>query len=261
MIKLTCSAVLISFILLNLPIISADAGIPADIVVAAWTFDGTGETVVDISGNGHEGGIFGNAERVDDGVFGKAILFPGSVDSYVQVPDHPDLNIEDSISLIAWFKGSANGADLVGKDEGPPSLNRHYNIHITGTNAGKVYLSGTTVTATTTVIDDEWHHIAGTWDGKTAKIYIDGEMEGEAPFSGRLSTSDVPVEMGRRSVQGLSINGLVDDVAIFSAALTEAQIQEIIEKGLAQLINLAVEPAGKLTIAWSAIRVFPLSPK
>ena len=52
MIKLACSAALISLILLNLPIISADAGIPADIVVAAWTFDGVGETVVDISGNG-----------------------------------------------------------------------------------------------------------------------------------------------------------------------------------------------------------------
>ncbi len=140
--KFICITIFLGFIL-PVVITSTYAAIPPDIVVAAWTFEGDGAIVEDISGNGHSGEIVGDAQRVDDGQFGKAILFPGNISSYIQVPDHPDLNITDSISLMAWFKGSANGGDLIGKDEGPPSTNRHYNIHITGTNAGKPADPGT----------------------------------------------------------------------------------------------------------------------
>ena len=111
-----------------------------------------------------------------------------------------------------------------------------------------------TVTSMTSIIDGEWHHIVGTWDGKTAQVYIDGELEAEQAFSGALTESDVPVEMGRRSAQGLTISGIVEDVAIFNAGLTEAQVKEIMENGLAAMINVAVEPAGKLTTTWANIK-------
>jgi hypothetical protein len=253
MIKFVRTAIFLSLIF-SVVITYTYAAIPPDIVVAAWTFEGDGVVVEDISGNGHSGEIVGDAQRIGDGQFGKAILFPGDVSSYIQVPDHPDLNITDSISLMAWFKGTVNGGDLIGKDEGPPSTNRHYNIHITGTNAGKLYLSGTTVTSVTPIIDDEWHHVVGTWDGETAQVYIDGELEAEQAFAGQLTESQVPVEMGRRSVQGLTINGIVDDVAIFNAGLTEAQVKEIMENGLAAVVNAAVDPAGKLTTTWANIK-------
>jgi hypothetical protein len=115
-------------------------------------------------------------------------------------------------------------------------------------------LSGTTVTSVTPIIDDEWHHVGGTWDGETARVYIDGELEAEQAFAGQLTESDVPVEMGRRSVQGLTINGIVDDVAIFNASLTEAQVKEIMENGPAAVVNAAVDTAGKLTTTWANIK-------
>jgi hypothetical protein len=53
MMKFIYTAIFLSFIL-PVPITSTYAAIPADIVVAAWTFEGDGAIVEDISGNGHD---------------------------------------------------------------------------------------------------------------------------------------------------------------------------------------------------------------
>ena len=36
--------------------------------------------------------------------------------------------------------------------------------------------------ATTDLRDNSWHHIAVTYDGNTAKIFVDGQLEGENSF-------------------------------------------------------------------------------
>lgn len=255
--KLASVVLALNIILLSFTITPTVSSIPENAFVAAWSFDGTGGFVKDISGNGHDGEIMGVPERVDDGKFGKAMSFPGELTSYVEVPNHPDLQITDSITLVGWLKSDFPEwqGDLVCKDEGNPLPNRHYNIHATtpvnGQTPGRIYLSGTTVTGTSFINDGEWHHIAGTWDGETGRLYIDGKLETEEPFSGPLSSSDVPVEIGRRGGQRF-INGLLDDIAIFNVALTEDQIREIIENGLANAMSIS--PTGKLAVRWAKIK-------
>ena len=51
-----------------------------------------------------------------------------------------------------------------------------------------------------------------------------------------------------------TIGSASDDIAIFNAGLTEAQVKEIMENGLAAIVNVAVEPAGKLTTTWANIK-------
>lgn len=221
-------------------------------IVAIWLFDEPVEDVVeDISGNSHDGKVIGKLDQVE-GKFGLALEFPGTTTDYVEVPDHEDLRITDAITLMGWAKADNSGADIVGKDS--PG-NRDYNIHITNSNnGGRIYLSGTSITGTTDITDGEWHHVAGTWDGSEAKIYVDGVEEASGAFAGPITTSDVPVEIGYRSgvSSPLLFTGAIDEVVIFNEALTEDEIKGIITRGLAKL--LAVEYAGKLTTTWGNVK-------
>ena len=68
---------------------------PGD-VVGLWLFnEGSGDKVVDSSGNGHDGEKDGRIKWVN-GKFGKALEFPGNSSGYVSVPH------EDSLTLPNW---------------------------------------------------------------------------------------------------------------------------------------------------------------
>jgi hypothetical protein len=80
-------------------------------LVAYYNFEGlsgtVGETIVDQSGHGHDGvcrqdqatlkapTIVPGPNGLDD-----ALNFDGSF--YIQIPNHPDFNINDNITLAAW---------------------------------------------------------------------------------------------------------------------------------------------------------------
>jgi len=240
-------------LLLSLTISPGMAKIHRDAIVAIWLFEGFGGVAKDSSGNGHDGVVKGNVKREKDGKFGKALFFPGDFGSYVEVPDHQDLRLIKSITLVGWIKSDFPGwqGDIVGKDEGVPLPNRHYNIHATIPTTGRIYLSGTRCDGKTLVNDGKWHHIAGTWDGKVAKLYTDGILEGEEPFSGSLTSSSVPVRIGIRGNQR-TIHGVLDEVGIFNRALSGEEIRELVENGFGPLFS--VSTAEKLTATWGMIK-------
>jgi len=48
--------------------------------------------------------------------------------------------------------------------------------------------------------------------------------------------------------------GLIDEVAFFNVALTEDDINEIMDKGLAKTVVQDVDVRGKLTTTWGGIK-------
>jgi len=72
---------------------------PKDIL-GIWTMEeGSGKVVKDLSGNGNDGEISGNAKWVD-GKIGKALEFSGG---NVKVPHKEELNLV-TFSMVAWIK-------------------------------------------------------------------------------------------------------------------------------------------------------------
>lgn len=61
-----------------------------------------------------------------------------------------------------------------------------------------------------------WHHVTGTWDGETKRIWIDGELAGEAKSASRgaLSRVDVPLRLGAASSDGSVSHFLDGDLAM-----------------------------------------------
>src|SRR5262249_22991444 len=77
---------------------------------------------------------------------------------------------------------------------------------------------------------NEWHHVAGTWDGAVLRMYLDGNEIGSTPYTGTIGYPvSNPVfigadEDGTSGVPDIGfVPGNVDEVRISNVALTPAQ--------------------------------------
>jgi len=85
--------------------------------------------------------------------------------------------------------------------------------------------------------------------------YINGAPAGSDAFAEIPTPSTQAVQIGSRFGSSDFFNGLIDDVAIFSVALTESDIEDIVTKGLSDALGMtAVSPSGKLVTTWSKIK-------
>lgn len=86
--------------------------------------------------------------------------------------------------------------------------------------------SGTDVSAGTTALKAAaWHHVAVTYDGGTMRVYVNGRLEGSKSSSRSLPNTSAPLRLGTTS-RGISpYAGLLDDVAVYSRALSGATVQ------------------------------------
>ena len=93
--------------------------------------------------------------------------------------------------------------------------------------------------------DGEWHHVAGTYDGKEINLYVDGELIGNKPIIGELyNQSRQPMSIGsykNGSYERESFHGDLNDIRVFRSGLSQAQVKElkngIKEVGLATMVG------------------------
>jgi hypothetical protein len=74
--------------------------------------------------------------------------------------------------------------------------------------------------------DMDWHHFAATYDGTTIAWYGDGMLIGSEDWV--LDTVD-NVQIGKRADNNNYFAGLVDDVRVYDKALTQSEIQSIMD--------------------------------
>lgn len=83
--------------------------------------------------------------------------------------------------------------------------------------------------------DQAWHHIAGTYDGDTINIYVDGALSASRVVgAGNIEHDDSDLHIGSSiaDVLGRELSGLVDEVRIWNHALTVEQIRANMNSGL-----------------------------
>ena len=73
-----------------------------------------------------------------------------------------------------------------------------------------------------------WNHVVVTWDGNAPTLFVNGVDTGAVPSATGAANYNVnttePLSIGAYANRGTPINGSVDEVAFYSAALTPAQI-------------------------------------
>ena len=228
--------------------------------VAVWLFEeGAGKTAEDASGNGHDGEFAGNPKWVK-AKFGTGLKLPGNDSGYVVVKSTKKLELE-TLSIEAWVKveeGTGKWQGIVCKQQAG-CTNRNYGIwvhvdqHVLHSEIGANGACGFSIDGTTKITDNNWHHLAFTYDGKMGRTYVDGKLENEAPNGTTFQSAD-PITIGVPNLDNANgLKGIIDEIRISNVARTEDEIQEAMDVGLAQI--LSVEPGGKLATRWAYLKV------
>ena len=196
-------------------------------LVAAYAFDeGSGTTVSDASGNGHNGTI-SNATWAATGKFGKALQFNGG-NALVSVPSAAQLQLSTGMTLEAWVNPSAVSAtwqDVIYKG------NDNYYLEATSTNASKpdagMIAGGSYADAvgTAALPANSWSYLTETYDGSTLKLYVNGTQVASVAHTGAIASSTNALQIGGDTIYSQYFAGLIDEVRIYNVALTAGQIQ------------------------------------
>jgi hypothetical protein len=192
-----------------------------------WKFDeGSGTTAYDSSGNGLDGTLNGDPQWVE-GQLGGALDFDG--DDSVEIPHNPLLSITDEITIAAWtyMRANASGELAIVSKGGWAANDLPYEL--TETPGSSIYWQfydneGRDTCAPQSPPVEEWHHIAGTYDGNIFKCYIDGVLADEWAYAGTMPENTASVTIGQRSRGGCYFNGMIDEVRIYDVALTAEEV-------------------------------------
>lgn len=92
--------------------------------------------------------------------------------------------------------------------------------------------------------DGLWHHIVGTYDGATLRIYVDGVDRGNASSTQSINNHTGVLMFGARSDNSSHFDGSIDEVAIYDAAIPAATVLEHWYFGWTDITQDVVVPAG-----------------
>jgi hypothetical protein len=196
-------------------------------LVGWWKLDdGRGSVALDWSGLGNHGTVVGDPQWVAGQIDGA--LYLDGLDDCVDVGNPESFGITAEISLLAWVKADAagNGEEQSFVSKG----NDSYAIWHNGGNNIEFRISDTTNAQTPvgTTFNDEWHHLAGTYDGRQLNLYIDGISRDVTSIVGSIATSVYNVNIGREATgHRYPYDGIIDDVRIYNRALPQEEISKV----------------------------------
>lgn len=223
-------------------------------LVGYWKFDeGSGITAIDSSGCGNNG-ILINNPLWTTGVQGSALFFDGN-HKYVQVEDSDSLRLQH-FTLYAWIYLEERPYQIIGGEhhhsaiinklnfknnvgttgyklqfEHPTSVNDHLVISIGDGIQQRFLIDYNSINDLTL---NRWHCVVGTYDGSTAKIYIDGILKATANVPNYIVAHDsTPLALGAEPPVGVrcDFKGIMDNVMIYNRALTLDEVRALSQLG------------------------------
>lgn len=206
------------------------ADVMLDAPVGYWRLGDSGLEAKDWSGNGLTGTVIGTSFASTTGIGGAengSNFF--ATNGRVQMPASPLLNLTASLSIEAWVKTT----DLDTFIWGGHNAGGGYSLEIlTGTGVVRfVYGNPTTALASPGAINDGyWHHVVGTTDGITARLYVDGAQVASAsatPNGSYAGTRNIGASGGSTNF----FDGRIDEVAVYSTALPALRVASHYQKG------------------------------
>jgi len=204
---------------------------PLESAVLILDFDeGEGYIAHDKSGFGNDGVWKGTPHWVD-GKFGKAVDTKET--DFIEIPESPSLDITGkTITMMIW---------IYPIDEKPYSdffTKGDWNVLKVASDTELDFFVGGWARAENWAKfppnwNRNWHHVAGVCDGKTLKLYVDGELLNTVDYPpGPIGHTDFPWNIGRsaESPKGRETNGYLDEARIYLEPLSQEDILQIIKE-------------------------------
>lgn len=201
-------------------------------LIGYWPFDGNGD---DLSGNNLNLTLFGSP-GFETGKFDQAIALDGTGNMYAQRPiddEILDLNIND-FTISIWVKyNSLEGEQvLIEKFSGSGgpgwTLTKvvwwGQQMHFYAEPA--FWMVSDPLQITTNV----WHNVVTCREGTVIKVYFNGALVTSGSGYGPIPDTYDPLLVGRRDYADgrvFGVNGMLDDIAIWSRCLTDNEISQL----------------------------------
>jgi hypothetical protein len=229
-----------------LPIQEVPACYPVPSGLVGW-WKADGNTVDSLAGNN------GVMQLVDftDGVVGQAFVFHYNYyppHSRISVPDKPEFALTDSLSIEGWINSAGASGEsgvILWRGDCRGGYDPYF-FQMHGDNTLGFYIedgspSAASVSTSTPLASNQWYHVAATLDGSTGDmcIYVNGSLAAKTnttmrPF-GPLIPSEQPClgigNVGTSCWDYVPFNGKIDEISLYSRALSESEIAAIYNAG------------------------------
>src|SRR6266568_270117 len=215
-------------------------------LVSWWRAEGN---ALDSAGTNNGTTPFGIA--YNNGEVGQAFSFNAS-GTRVSIPDNDTFKLTNSLTIEGWVKINADGGFILLRGDDRPGLDPyalamgssgHVNFHIESlTNY---------IDLEAPIIYSVWNHVGATLDGATGdmRIYINGALAAQTnttirPLSDLDPAYEPAVGIGNHggTYHDFSFNGLIDEISLYSRALSQSEIQSIYNAGSAGKCFAGVRP-------------------
>jgi len=223
-------------------------------LIGYWDLNDANEAK-DLSGNNNHGKIEGKPKSVA-GKIKTALEFNGSSD-WVSIEHNDSIADFDQLSISAWIKLiKVNGWTAVIEKGVHENWSYGFILEADSTLSFYVSQKGNKLACCIgnfEIKPNEWYHIAGTYDGKLAKLWVNGKAEAELAASGPLHPTDgLPLAIGCRGKgDGENFfNGFIDEVTLWDSVVS-------IDKMKQPLKTTSVIPLHKLSLIWANIKSQP----
>ncbi len=192
-----------------------DLRVSSDTVEAVFGFDGT---VADRSGHGYA--VANGTWRFAEGVDGSALVL-----NRTELAVTPAIDPGGTFTVEAWVRPDAvdrkQHVVTTYDYDGPAG----YLLAVT--RDGKAEFRVGNGTAEAAVYSDgmnmsTWHHLAGTFDGRTARLYVDGEAVGYTEDVAGMRLPNGTTHIGGAGYGGDRFTGLLDTVRVSRQPLEPA---------------------------------------
>jgi len=213
----------------------------SDHIIGYWQFeeqyqwDMTTNQVIDSSQNKLNGISNGTTHGSPGKIGSQFALFNDNVDTIVI--KNNDLLEPEHVTVEAWVKATnpGNFGYIISKGAQDCQYSS-YGLYTDSNGGLSFYILGPTnpiksSNPGTEIWDDTWHHVAGSFDGSSIRLYIDGmEIGDETPAN---TTIRYNLSTGNDLIIGnylldcvLPFNGSIDDVILWDTALSSETIYQ-----------------------------------
>ena len=220
---------------------------------------GVSSGTTDYSGNANHGTVVNTKWCPTCGYDGRGAYEFNGTDDYIQIADSNSLDITEKLTMSAWVKigqGSnigngdfiggkwSSGADdqayTFGFDPGCDGGNHRLGFILDNKTASQDWFR---LCSNQTFSEEIWYHIAVTWNGTVARIYVNGSLSNETKITGTLRSTTKQVTIGRLRPEDNTypFNGTIDEVTIWNRSLSQEQIASIYQNRTDLIVSQETE--------------------
>jgi hypothetical protein len=184
-------------------------------------------------------GTYTNAPQL-----GQASLLPGDsanrsvrfdgVNDHVRVPSAGTLSPATNVTVEAWIRPAALPAS--GGFASVATKRESYSIQFNGPRLEFTIMQAGVRQRLQAPVGavgvNQTYHVVGTYDGAVQRLYIDGAEVANRSLTGAITTNSNFVAIGSWSGSNEFFNGTIDEVAVYTSALSPARVAAHHQAGL-----------------------------